>query len=396
MIVVANHPATMMDPLNAAANFPRMVNFLANSSLFKTRFNSWFFSTLYCIPIERYIDTGGKPINNDKAFEKASEHLSKGGVILMCPEGTSFSERHLRPIKTGCARIAFAAERMNDFKLGLRILPIGLTYDDGVSFRDRVVINFGEPIEVSKFQKEEEKKVFGGVRALTKHIEAAFDQLIVNAKDKTQDLLLRDIETILQTEQPLNHKNHFFRAQKLAQQFKNWEQQQVDTVNAFTANATQYFQQLSHYKITDWALKHATNNYFKWLILLLFSPVFLIGYLNHFVANYIPYWIAQKYVVHACYYPTFKSLSGLFIYPMVYGLQAFAVAKITGYNLYGWLYLIMLFPLGYFTEWYQKVWKKTTAQWYAVKLKKVQSQVYDDLLSLRMQLWAQLQPLGVT
>ena len=65
----------------------------------------------------------------------------------MCPEGSSETERHLRPIKTGCGRIAMGTEKANNFGLGLRILPVGLTYKDGQKFRDEVVVNFGKMIQ---------------------------------------------------------------------------------------------------------------------------------------------------------------------------------------------------------------------------------------------------------
>ena len=106
----------------------RQVAFLANASLFASSFANWFLSQ-YCVPIQRKTDVANKNVDNDKSFERCDAFLSNGGCLYIAPEGTSDMERRLRPIKTGTARIALSAEAKNAFQLGLKIIPVGLTYD---------------------------------------------------------------------------------------------------------------------------------------------------------------------------------------------------------------------------------------------------------------------------
>jgi len=155
-IIVANHPSTMMDPLNVVSRIKPQVHFLANGGLFLTKFNRWFFSTFYCIPIYRKIDTKGGKTENADSFIAANAHLEKGGLLYIAPEGTSYPPRQMKKLKTGFARIAFAAEAANDFELGLTILPIGLSYTNTKEFKAEVILNPGELIRVSDFKAEYE------------------------------------------------------------------------------------------------------------------------------------------------------------------------------------------------------------------------------------------------
>ncbi|MFK8105018.1 MAG: 1-acyl-sn-glycerol-3-phosphate acyltransferase, partial [Saprospiraceae bacterium] len=135
-ILVSNHPNTLHDPLHVAAKVDhRIVHFLVNAGLFATPFTNWFFSTFYCIKIERPQDVKGGKISNEKAFEACDIFLRQGGCLYIAPEGTSRVERHIRKMKTGAARIALSAERHNNYQLGLKILPVGLNYDNPTKFR---------------------------------------------------------------------------------------------------------------------------------------------------------------------------------------------------------------------------------------------------------------------
>ena len=65
-IIVSNHPSTLMDPLNVSKEVNGIVFFLANAGMFKHWFSNWFFSTCYCIKIERKEDVGAKRMDETK------------------------------------------------------------------------------------------------------------------------------------------------------------------------------------------------------------------------------------------------------------------------------------------------------------------------------------------
>ena len=179
-IVVSNHPGTLMDPLNTAVLMKRRVHFLANATLFASRFGNWFFSNFYCIKIERFSDTKGKPLNNKEAFKMATDHLTNGGCLYMAPEGGSNAGRHLHKLKTGPARIALNTEVVNDFDLDLVILPVGLNYSNPTEFRSSLLTIMGEPIKVADFKKDWEKNQIGTVRKLTAVLKEKMEAILID------------------------------------------------------------------------------------------------------------------------------------------------------------------------------------------------------------------------
>ena len=70
---------------------------------------------------------------------------------MIFPEGTSISERRLRPLKTGAARIALGAEARHGFKLGLQVVPVAINYFDPSRFRSDVLLNVAPPIRVATY-----------------------------------------------------------------------------------------------------------------------------------------------------------------------------------------------------------------------------------------------------
>jgi len=382
-IVVSNHPATMLDPLNVVTRVSRMSFFLANASLFKTRFNNWFFNTFYCIPVERYKDTGGKPLNNADAFRRAIEHLSKGNILFLCPEGLSETERHLRPIKTGCGRIALATEQAHDFQLNLRILPVGLTYTDGRAFRDKVIVNFGDRFKVSDFQQYTGEDGFEAVRELTEEIERRLSDLIINAKDRTEDLFLQKLEIIQQTNAPLAHKEHYFRTKKLLKNYHKALEKGITKETDFKAIVNGYFNELNEQKINDFALKNPKRSLGSWLLLFVSFFPFLFGFLNNYLSIQIPSWIDKKFAGDSSFSPTFKVLSGLILLPLFYFLQTLIVHLIFGNWWITLGYFLLLLPSFFIAEWWWALYEKTKKSSIAATLKKKNTAWFERILSMR-------------
>lgn len=394
VIIVSNHPATMMDPLNVCTRVPRMVNFLANASMFKTKFGNWFFGTFFCIPVERYKDTGGKPLNNDKAFEKAIAHLSKGKMLFMCPEGTSHSERHLRQIKTGCGRIAMATAKANDSKLNLRILPVGLTYADGTAFRDRVVVNFGNMIQVADFQKLTTSEAFDDVKKLTEEISNRLGELMINARDKAEDLFIKKLEAIQQTEHPLQEEKHFFRVKNLIKNFHEAQEKNSTALTAFSEKVNTYFQQLTTIKSSDRAFKNSKNSLLDWLILIVGFPFFLFGYLSHFFPTFFPKHVNNRFNSSAAFAPTFKSMTGLITFPLFYFLQTLLVHFIFGN---GWItlaYFLLIIPFGLVAEQYMNFWKIVKERQNAANFKKKNPDLSAQCQQMRKEILERLMQLS--
>ena len=97
IIMVANHPNTLMDPLIVASLLKQRAGFMGNGSLFRNKWLARLLTHFHVIPIWRKQDIlPGEVMDNQDSFRDARAYLANGGTILIFPEGTSFSEKKLR------------------------------------------------------------------------------------------------------------------------------------------------------------------------------------------------------------------------------------------------------------------------------------------------------------
>ena len=396
-LVVTNHQSTLLDPLNGVAWIGPSVNFLANASLFKSAFGNWFFSTLYCIKVERYQDTQGKPLNNAKAFERARKHLESGKPIFLAPEGGSFPNRELRRLKTGFARIAFDAESANSFELGLTVLPIGLNYGDPRLFRSELYTKFGEHIRVADFKEAYEKDPQQGVRELTDFLTESMKSLLVTTESKEEEYLQRKLEILLQNTTPLTPKENLERNQKLLVFLRNWGQKEHHTFKNLKETLDHYFQKIETSKtfnspyffekarLKDFALHKGANtigSMLRLLVLLISFPVFLLGFLSNILPTFFPGFMNRKLNPDPSYDATFKIVTGVFLFPLFYWLQIVLIEFFFQVNWFSLIYIFIFILTGFFAEWYLKFWTITFAQ---IKFRK-----RDDLRMMRKGILKQL------
>src|SRR6185369_6011297 len=73
--------------------------------------------------------------------------LEKRGAVLIFPEGKSHNEAALEPLRTGLARLALQARASQEIR-GVRILPIGLVFEDKGTPGSGVEVRVGDAIDM--------------------------------------------------------------------------------------------------------------------------------------------------------------------------------------------------------------------------------------------------------
>lgn len=181
VLVVANHPNGLLDPLIICAALGRPVGFLAKSTLFKNPAGRLAMNAFGAIPVYRPKD-GQDTRQNDATFAQARTQLFSGRWLALFPEGISHSETELQPLKTGAARIALGAEAERRFELGLRILPLGLIYEEKQTFRSRVALAVGEPFTIADLAGAHASDERAAVQALTARIHEGLARVVLEAE----------------------------------------------------------------------------------------------------------------------------------------------------------------------------------------------------------------------
>ena len=173
LVLVANHVNGLIDPLlliGPLPDLPAPPRFLAKSTLWKNPLVRPFLELAGAIPVYRRQDEGADPAKNADTFARCHELLAKGGALALFPEGTSHSDPALKPLKTGAARIVLEAERKFP-GIGTRIVPVGLLFDAKQTFRSRVLVQVGEPIDPAPEIALGAQDPIAAARALTARID---------------------------------------------------------------------------------------------------------------------------------------------------------------------------------------------------------------------------------
>jgi glycerol-3-phosphate O-acyltransferase / dihydroxyacetone phosphate acyltransferase len=176
VLLVANHPNSLLDPALVAAAARRPVRFLAKEPLFRDPAVSWLVRGAGAIPVYRTQDDPGSVGRNEEAFRAAHEALREGAAVGIFPEGISHHLPALAPLKTGAARIALGAAALTGG--AFPIVPVGLTFRDKERFRSDALALVGRPVEWSDLAHPDAGAA--EVRELTSRIAAALDAQTVN------------------------------------------------------------------------------------------------------------------------------------------------------------------------------------------------------------------------
>jgi glycerol-3-phosphate O-acyltransferase/dihydroxyacetone phosphate acyltransferase len=177
VLLVANHPNSLLDPAMVVAVARRPVRFLAKAPLFTDPAVGWLVRASGSIPVHRKMDGAPQAGANDDAFRAVREALEAGFAVGIFPEGTSHSEPSLVPLKTGAARIALgAAPRVGG---AFPIVPVGLWLDEKDVFRSGAVAMTGRPVPWDDLAGAGEEDV-AAVRELTRRMDQALHEVTVN------------------------------------------------------------------------------------------------------------------------------------------------------------------------------------------------------------------------
>jgi glycerol-3-phosphate O-acyltransferase/dihydroxyacetone phosphate acyltransferase len=192
VLVAANHPNALVDPLVIFHTAGRATRPLGKAPLFEHAIVGTVLKGLGGLPVYRREDDPQLTHLNERTFDAAIEALHAGGAIQIYPEGYSHSGPSLSPLRTGAARIALMAEERRGWKLGVKIQPVGLTYTRKHRFRGRAVALFGEPFEVALLREAYERDPREAVRSLTAKIQQRLERLTLNF-DHPEDAELVDV-----------------------------------------------------------------------------------------------------------------------------------------------------------------------------------------------------------
>lgn len=192
LIVVANHPNSLVDALLVFHCSERIARPLGRAPLFDRLLLGPVLRALGGIPVYRREDDADEMHRNEETFRAAVGALQGGGAIQIYPEGKSHSESRLAEFRTGAARIALLAEEGAGWRLGLSIVPVGITYSRKELARTEVAVRFGRAFSCEDLREAYADDPVAAARRLTERIERGIRRQTLNF-DRPRDRTLVEV-----------------------------------------------------------------------------------------------------------------------------------------------------------------------------------------------------------
>lgn len=401
-IFASNHQNALMDALQIALLMKAQPIFLARADIFKKKPIARILNWMKIMPVYRIRDGYDSLQKNDEIFEKCAHVLKKGSSLVIFPEGNHGSQRNLRMLKKGLARVAFGAEKATNFELGLEVVPVGIDYSHYEKFRARVTISIGNPIPVKQFQADFEEDAQKGYKALNEQIRTELEPLMIEIPWKNMYDGVMGMRTLygarFAEKNSLPYETTFnrFDADKmLISAVRKAHESEPEKTEKTAKKTATYFKLLKRSKIRDHVPANAPYGVFKllidFLLLIIGFPFFLYGAINHAITFWVPDKLSRSIIKDTQFRSSVAyALGFVLLLPIMYILQILLVQLVFHNGWISLIYFISLVPMGLFAIHYSFFAKKTLARAvYSSRLRKKNEGV-QKLLDLRNGLIAEL------
>jgi glycerol-3-phosphate O-acyltransferase/dihydroxyacetone phosphate acyltransferase len=342
VVVVANHPNGLLDPLVARVALDRPMAFLGKSTVFGNPFGRLAMGAFGVIPVYRPRD-GEDTSKNEATFARCREHLAAGGWLMLFPEGTSHSETTLLPLRTGAARIILSGAPAD-----VQVLPLGLVFEDKTTFRSRVSVHVGRPIDCAAFRSIGDERA--AVRQLTDAIAAGVSDAMLEASDAEMWNGFLAVAAWTDDQPEPSMERLTARAKTLEAGYRRLAAADPQRAQEIVDRSRRFAHLLRAVGIDDpfalerpAVLRPARLVRFMLLATLL-SPLAAAGWLLNVVPYQLVDWIARRPGPDVDVVGTIKAIAGLVFFPVFWLAEA-----ITAGVLWGWqaaLLTLLVAPVG--------------------------------------------------
>ena len=316
-VFVSNHTNALIDPVVVMTDAKCAISPVAKSTLWNIPGLAWLLDRAGAVPIVRRKDTPDKDASaNNAVFDKIAAHLSSGGNILIFPEGTSHSEPHLAPLRTGAARMLVAANERNGVPLTFQ--AVALEFDRRTEFRSRALVLWG-PVrrlaDVSGATDEER------VTSITAQMKTDLEELLVEGETKADRMRIARVAEMYANdagESSLGAWSDIGRRVELAQKTLR-SQSSVDARLVARAIETidAYCAELERLGVTDAQVAGVEppppSTMPRWRRALL-APLAASGFALYALPYFLPRWLARNSDPDAT--STYKLGAALVVYPV--------------------------------------------------------------------------------
>ncbi|MCR5453501.1 MAG: 1-acyl-sn-glycerol-3-phosphate acyltransferase [Bacteroidales bacterium] len=372
VIFAPNHQNALMDALIIMSIKSWQPVFMARADIFAGQFVRRLLFFLKILPIFRIRDGKESLKQNDAVFEKAVEVLRKRRYLVIYPEASHKGIRKLRPLKKGITRIAFMAEEASNYTLDVKIVPVGINYQDYYEFRTDVLINFGKPISVKEYRSQYEENPQKAHHDLVQRITGELSSLIIDIRD-TENYdnfeIARTIfaPIIVRKEGKIvnNFQNQLLAGRKVVEIMDNMKADEPDVFDTLNSYLRQYREGLKAANLRDWIIRRKfkfAGVLLRTLILIVLSPLALFGFVNNFIPYFSPFLLTNR-VKDRNFHSSLRFALYVFLFPIWYTVLTILTFKYLDTWWLRVLYMVAVPITGIFSHHFYDYMKRVVAMW---------------------------------
>lgn len=341
IIFAPNHQNALMDPLAVSCTNKYQTLWLARADIFKSKTASPILKYLKLLPVYRIRDGKDNLSNNEQIFQQVTQLLENKQTVALFPEAAHSGRRQMLPHKKAIPRIALEAEAKNHFTLNLQIVPVGIYYDHYWAFNRSLIIEYGEPISIEKYNDEYEENPQKAMLSLRDDIYSRIVPLTLQINSKKN---YHEYEELKQVAGKTCSKSHFFSKNKYLQMFyadkelikklELLEGSDPEKFGVLIEKSKGYFRTLKEANASDDQIERISNVGWpgfltSFFAIILTLPVFAFGFIFNSVPFYVPRKILRRKVKNITFLSTFNFVTGLIIFPIAYLMEAALLLALT-------------------------------------------------------------------
>jgi 1-acyl-sn-glycerol-3-phosphate acyltransferase len=395
LIIIANHPNTMMDAWIIAQSISQPIYFMAKGTFFNTPLKRRILNSLGMIPINRPIDNKTNGVDNNASFEACYKVLEEGKTLVVFPEGNSMMERQLRALKSGTARIALEVEQRNAGKLNLKVVPIGIFYSQGEKFRSSVMLTVEKGLFVNDLLEEYAENQSAASKKLTSRFRQHLERVLVTTDSLEQEKLIDDVYDIVKDDKSkASVESRVEYLKQISDRIEEIQLLKPYLIEEIQSLVNQIQWQTDKLKIRqDFINKRFTMS--SYTLQLLFSviyaivgfPVFLFGFVHSIVPFKSTDLLMPKLIKNVEYYAPIAILLGLVLYPLNYSILIWVAGMVFHLGLIAKVLYFCAMPItGMFAYYYIRFFSKTAYRWKYLFIRMNEAQALNEFTVLRSRL----------
>lgn len=398
IIYAPNHQNALMDALAILATVHTEPVFLARADIFKKKTIEKILTFLRILPIYRIRDGKESLGNNDAIFQKTIDVLKNKNGLVILPEGNHAGIRRLRTLKKGISRIVFEAEEANDFKLDIKIVPVGLDWTNYINFRSRLFVNFGEPISVSEYYEEYKKNPPRGMNLLRERVAKELKKYMIHIENDEHYDMFDQIRYVYlpkmikkmgfkRNKQP----NRFYAQKEIINKLNKFVEEKPEEAKEISRKTTRYIELIKKLNFRYWVTQKSSYSslgiLFQSLLMILLLPLYLVGGIVNYLPYKVPVWVTKK-IKDPQFISSVRNVAALIIF-FIYYLILIVVSLFIDQPWWLKLSVIVslpfagLFAFQYFIE-VKKLWARIRynfMSWFKNKDIKELKQIYNEIVN---------------